>query len=164
LGLFNILGRGGDWYNLIQVGGLPESPIIIIIILLLIIGIFLTISIFPLLGLKPGNLNALWVLPTGMGLCALVGLGVAYWLVPGSPYALQYHLVKEILISANFRPLIMPAIGLILAGIYVSFYRGIYRKLPATLRTETVLVTWRDLRLPAVLAIVSVMLGLVLIT
>jgi len=40
----------------------------------------------------------------------------------------------------------------------------VYPKLPAWLRTEAIHLTWKDLRLPALLAAVSVILGLIIIT
>jgi hypothetical protein len=42
----------------------------------------------------------------------------------------------------------MVVIGIVLALIYVTLYRRVYRKLPASLRTETKELAWRDLRLP----------------
>jgi hypothetical protein len=42
----------------------------------------LFMSVLPLFGLAPGDKNTLWVLQAGMGLFGLVGLGVAYVLVP----------------------------------------------------------------------------------
>ncbi|MGA8849645.1 MAG: hypothetical protein WB564_07485 [Dehalococcoidia bacterium] len=54
-----IFMRNGDYYNLIQVTGLQLSLFVIIGIILLVIGIFFTISFFPLLGLKPENRNTI---------------------------------------------------------------------------------------------------------
>jgi hypothetical protein len=48
--------------------------------------------------------------------------------------------------------------------LYVTLFRWVYPRLPAWLRTETVTLTWKDLRLPALLAAVSVILGLIIIT
>lgn len=60
--------------------------------------------------------------------------------------------------------LVVPSVGLFLAVIYVSLYRWIYRKLSARLRTETVNLTWNDLRIPGFPAVISVILGLFIIT
>ena len=53
---------------------------------------------------------------------------------------------------------------MLLAVLYVTLYRKIHPRLPAWLRTETVVLTWKDLRLPALLAAVSVILGILIIT
>jgi len=153
----------GDFFNIVQVTTVPAIFFMIISIILLIIGIFLTVSIFPLLGLKPEDPNALWVLPVGMLLWALPGFGIAYWIVPGSPIDVQYHLATEIIQAANLQLPMMVAIGIVLALIYVTLYRGVYRKLPASLRTETKELAWRDLRWPAALSVVSVVIGLIII-
>jgi hypothetical protein len=52
---------------------------------------------------------------------------------------------------------------LILGILYTTLYRRIHPRLPAWLRTETVALTWRDLRLPALLAVISVVIGLIII-
>jgi hypothetical protein len=54
--------------------------------------------------------------------------------------------------------------GVLIAIIYVGLYRWMYPKLPAWLRSETVNLTWKDLRLPALLAAFSVVIGLIVIT
>jgi hypothetical protein len=163
LSIFDLLSRNGDLYNLSHVTGLPVSLFVIIYIIPLVIGIFFTISLFPLLGLKPENRNTIWILPVGMLLWALPGFGIAHWIVPGSPIDVEYHLAPEILQSANFRVPMMAAIGIVLALIYVTLYRYACGKLPVSLRTEMKELAWRDLRLAAVLCVVSVVIGLILI-
>jgi hypothetical protein len=158
-----ILIQNGDFFNIVRVTTLPVSFFIIISIILLIIGIFLTVSILPLLGLKPEDRNTLWVLPVGMLLWALPGFGIAHWIVPGSPIDVQYHLATEIIQTANFWLPMMVAIGIVLALINVTLYRGAYRKLPGSLRTETKELAWRELRWPAAWCVVSVVIGLILI-
>jgi hypothetical protein len=158
-----ILIRNGDFFNIVQVTTLPVSLFVIIGIILLIIGIFLTVSLLPLLGLRPEDRNTLWVLPVGMLLWALPGFGIAHWIVPGSTIDVQYHLAPEIIQTANMWLPMMVVIGIMLALIYITLYRGVYRKLPANLRTETKELVWRDLRWPAVLFVVSVVNGLILI-
>ena len=53
--------------------------------------------------------------------------------------------------------------GLLLAVLYITLFRKIHPRLPAWLRTDTVALTWKDLRLPAILAAVSVILGLIIV-
>jgi hypothetical protein len=164
MGFMDILGGTGDFFNVTRVTSLPVGMFFAIDLLLFITGIILFVSLMPLFGLKPKDLNALWVFPAGMGLFGLVGLAVAYAVVPVTPFAIQYKLVNEIQVSANFRPLLMAVAGLLFAGLYVTLYRAVCRKLPAALRTDIHLLTWRDLRWPANWALASVVIGLILIT
>jgi len=127
------------------------------------IGMFFTISFFPLLGLKPENRNTIWVLPVGMLLWALPGLGIAHWIVPGSSIDVQYNLATEIIQVATFWLPMMVALGIVLALFYVTLYRKIYRKLPASLLTETKELVWKDLRWPAMWFVISVVIGLIVI-
>ena len=76
-----------------QVSGLPAGLFVLTGVVLFLGGSFLFMSLFPRLGLAPEDKNALWAVPAGIGLYGLVSLGVAYWLVPGSPFLLQYDLV-----------------------------------------------------------------------
>ena len=153
----------GDFFNIAQGTTLPAIFFMIISIILLIIGLFLTVSILPLLGLKPEDHNALWVLPVGMLLWALPGFGIAHWIVPGSPIDVQYHLASEIIKSANLVLPVTVVTGIVLALIYVTLYQGVYRKLPTSLRTETKELAWRDLRWPVAWAAISVIIGLIVI-
>jgi len=98
-----------------------------------------------------------------MGLYGVLGLVLASILAPISPFAIRYDLVREIQLSAGFRPLLMTAAGLLFAGLYVTLYRAIRKKLPAFLRTECRPLEWRDLRVPAILAVLSIAAGLVII-
>jgi hypothetical protein len=163
LGFLDILGGGGDFFNVIQITNLPEGIFFDFDLLLFIAGIVLLVSLLPLFGLAPEDKNALWVFPLGMGLFGLVSFAMANILAPISPFAIQYDLVKEILVSASFRPVLMAAAGLLFAGFYVTLYRAIRNKLPAFLRTETRPLAWRDLRVTAALAVVSILLGLIII-
>ncbi len=54
--------------------------------------------------------------------------------------------------------------GVILTVIYVTLYRWMYPRLPALLVTETVQLVWKDLRSPALLAAVSLVIRLIIIT
>ncbi len=162
-GFMDILGGGGDFSNVMRITGLPASLFIAIDLLLFIAGILLFVSLLPLFGLEPKNLNTLWALPLGMLAYALVGVGVANTLVPGSPIDLTYNLAGEIITSASFRPLLMSVSGLIFAILFVTLFRFLSRKLPAFLKTEGRPLSWRDLGWPAVVAAVSVLIGLVII-
>jgi hypothetical protein len=155
--------HNGDFYNIVQGTTLPAVFFMIISIILLVIGIFFTLSLLPIFGLKPESRNNLWVLPIGMLLWALPGFGIAHWLVPGSPIDVQYHLATEIIQVANLQLPIMVAVGMVLALIYMTLFRGIYRKLPASLHMETKELAWHDLRWLAVWSVVSVVLGLIII-
>ncbi len=163
LALLLVLTKTGDYYNVSQVVGLPAGMFALIGVLFFLTGLFLFISLFPRLGLAPESMHALWVIPASMGVYGLVGLGVAHWLVPASPFLLQYGLVQETLNTANVQLFILIAIGLLTAGLYVSLYRAVYRKFPASWRAETAQLTWRDLRCPAVLAAISIAVGLAFI-
>ena len=53
---------------------------------------------------------------------------------------------------------------LLVGVLYLTLYRWISPRLPSWLRSETVALTWKDLRIPALLAVLSVLLGLLIIT
>ncbi len=162
-GFMDILGGTGDFFNVARVTNLPVGLFFGIDLLLFISGIVLFVSLLPLFGLKADDLNGLWALPLGMGLYGVLGLVLASILAPISPFAIRYDLVREIQLSAGFRPLLMTAAGLLFAGLYVTLYRAIRKKLPAFLRTECRPLEWRDLRVPAILAVLSIAAGLVII-
>jgi len=105
----------------------------------------------------------MWVLPVSMLLWTIPGFGIAYWIVPGSPIDLKYHLATETIEITNLWLPMMIAIGIVLALIYVTLYRGIYRKLPVSLLTDTKEFAWRDLRWPVVCSAVSIVTGLIVI-
>jgi hypothetical protein len=162
-GLFDLLGRSGDYHNILIITGWSPIGFYGISLTLIVVGIFFFISLFPLLGLVPENKRSLFVLPVGMISYTLLGLLVAYLLVPGSPIDLQYHLSNEIITSANYRPIFMGAVGILLALIYITLYRSVYRSIPAGLRTEAVSLSWKDLWYPGLLFITSMILGLLVI-
>jgi hypothetical protein len=156
-----MLAVEGDFRNITQATGL--SPIVFIALGSLIVGlgIFWFISLFPLLGLAPQDKKILFVIPASMFLWGVLSMLVAYLFVPGSPFAVRYGVANEVL-SANWF-IWMPIIGELCAVIYVTLYRRVYRRLPAGLQTETVTLTWKDLRLPGLLFAISVILGLIII-
>jgi len=143
--------------------GWSPAGFYLISLIMIVGGIFILISHFPLLGLAPEAKRSLIVLPVGMVLYTLLGLPIAYLLVPGSPIDLQYHLATEIITSAYYRPIFMGSIGILLALIYITLYRSLYRRIPAGLRTELVSLSWRDFWYPGLLFSISIILGLMVI-
>lgn len=163
LGFLDILGGGGDFYNVTRVTDLPVGLFFAIDLILFIIGIILFVTLIPLFGLRSGDLKTLWVFPAGMGLYGVVSLAAANVLAPLSPYLIQYDLVKETLTSASFRPVLMAVAGLLFAGVYVTLHRAAARKLPTGMHTAYRPLAWRDLRGPAGLALISVAIGIPII-
>ena len=154
----------GDFTNIILLSGLPPIIFRVAGLILAIVAIFLFVSLFPLLGLAPRDIRSLSVVPAAFFLWALVGLIVGTLVVPGSPADVVHGLGEEILATAKSSLILYPITGAVLAGIYVTLYRWAFPKLPAWLRTETVTLTWKDVRIPAVLTVISVILGLIIIT
>ena len=158
----NVMGFDGDFWNLVQVTGVSAIPFLILGGLIVVVGIVSWFAILPLAGLKPQDRKPLFVLPAAMFLWAALSQLVALIVVPGSPIDANYFVGREILTSAN-STLMMTLIGALLALIYVTLWRWAYPRLPAWLHTENVELTWMDLRVPALLAAVSVILGLIII-
>jgi hypothetical protein len=163
-GIFDILGHTGDYYNILTITRWSPLNFYVISLILSVVGIFFLFSLFPLLGLKPDDRKSLFVLPAGMLLYTALGLLIANLFVTESPIDVQYYLAHEIILSAYYRPIFMGSIGILLALIYITLYRSLYRRIHASLRTENVDLTWKNLRLPTVLATVSVILGILIIT
>jgi hypothetical protein len=158
----NVMGLEGDFLNIVQVNGLSPVPFYVLGGSIVLVGVLFLFALFPLLGLDPKDKGSLFVLPAAMFLNSALTFLVAYLFVPGSPIDSEYFLAQEIMAQASpFLP--QTVIGLILAVVYFTLYRKVAPRLPAWLRTETVALTWRDLRLPALLATVSVILGLIII-
>jgi hypothetical protein len=161
---FQMLTLGGDTYNIMRISGLPAIIFIVLGFVLVCSGIFFLLSLFPLLGLAPEDGKSLLVLPAVFSLQSIFGMLVAYLFVPGSPVDIRYAEGGAIIASANNVAIFLPIMGVLFAVIYITLFRKISPKLPAWLRTKTVQLTWKDLRTPALLAAVSVILGLVIIT
>jgi hypothetical protein len=158
----NVMGLEGDFLNIVQINGLSPVPFYVLGGSIVLVGVLFLFALFPLLGLDPKDKGSLFVLPAAMFLNSALTFLVAYLFVPGSPIDSEYFLAQEIMAQASpFLP--QTVIGLILAVVYFTLYRKVAPRLPAWLRTETVALTWRDLRLPALLAAVSVILGLIII-
>jgi hypothetical protein len=164
IGVIYIPARTGDYYNIMQLTGLPGAVFYVPCILLVLLGIFFIVSLLPLLGLAPEDARSLFPFPAGVLLWSILSITVAYLLVPGSPINVQYQLGDDIIQTANSAPITAGIMGVLIVAVYVGLYRWIYPKLPAWLRTDTVQLAWKDLRLPALLAAVSVILGLIVIT
>jgi len=159
-----MLNRSGDTYDIMRITGLPAVLFIGLGFVLVCSGIFFPHSLFPLLGLTPKDGKSLLVVLTVFSLQSTFGMLVANSFVPGSPADIRYMEGGVIIASANNVAIFLPILGVLFAVIYLTLFRKIYPKLPAWLRTETVQLTWRDLRLPALLAVVSVVIGLIVIT
>jgi hypothetical protein len=164
VGVIYIPARTGDFYNIMQLTGLPGVVFYVPGILLILVGIFFFVSLLPLLGLGMEDGRSLFPVPAGLLLWSILSIPVAYLFVPGSPIDVQYQLGGEIIQTANTTPILAGIMGVLIAAIYVGLYRWVYPRLPALLRTETVQLAWKDLRLSALLATISVILGLIIIT
>jgi hypothetical protein len=157
-----MLQRQGDYHILMQVTGLPGIVFIGLGALIAGVGLVLLFSLLPLLGLSPRDRKSLLVLPTAMLLWAFSSMLVAHLIVPSSPFAIKYSLVREIVSGTD--PYYVNAItGVLLAVLYLTLYRWVRPRLPAGLRMESISLTWSDLRLPALLFVISVILGLAVI-
>jgi len=162
--VLDILGKSGDYYNIMRITGLTATGFYFQSIILAVVGIFFFISLLPLLDLAPEDKKSLVVLPAGMLIYAAFGVLIAHLVVPGTPVDIQNHLAGEIIASATLRPLLMATIGLLLAVIYITLYRRIYKRLPAWLRVEKANLSWKDLWFPGLLFVVSTLVGLLMIT
>lgn len=111
--------------------------------------------------MDPRDHKALFALPAGMYLGSVLSLLVAHLLVLGSPIHQEYFMGWEIL-SENFFLFYVP-FGLFFALLYVTLFRKLSPRLPGWLRTETVILNWKDLRLPGLLWAASVVIGLMII-
>jgi hypothetical protein len=143
----NVMGFGGDFWNLVRVTGVSTIPFLALGGLITIVGIVSWFAILPLAGLEPRDRKPLFVLPAAMFLWGALSLLVALIFVPGSPIDAEYFLGREILASAN-SILMMTLIGALLAVLYVTLWRWGSPRLPAWLRSEKVNLTWKDLRVP----------------
>ena len=162
--VMNLANGGGDYNNIVRLTGFSTTPFHVLNSTLALVGIFLFISSFPLLGLAPRQLRALFVIPAGLVLWGLVGVAVAFLTVPGSPMDVRYHLGESLISGSKVYPTYGWMLGLILAGLYITLYRWVEPKLPRGLRTEAGTLAWKDLGEPAVLAAISSVLGLFFIT
>jgi hypothetical protein len=157
------IAQTGDYHAIIHLTRLPESVIVIPCLVLSVIGGFFFLSIMPLLGLSPKDWRVLLVLPAAVILWSGVSIGVAHLVIPGSPVDIVYHMGKSFIQeAAGIGSFGLPLV-LLLGVIYLTLYRLIYPRIPSWLKTETVLLTWKDLRIPALSAAACVIVGLILI-
>jgi hypothetical protein len=156
------IGQTGDYHNIIRLSGLPETVIIIPCLVLFISGIFFFMLLMPLLGLSPKDWRVLFVLPAAVILWSGVSIVVARLVVPGSPIDVIYHEGTSVIQAAQTSQLGF-LLALLLSVIYLTLYRLIYPWIPSWLRSETVLLTWKDLRIPGLSAAACVIAGLILI-
>jgi len=159
----NIQLRTGDYYNILYLTGLPPTVFYALGTVLFVSGVFFFVSLFPLLGLAPGDVRSLIVVPAALFTWRALSTIVANRFVPGSSIDIQYNLGGEILRGANSSPISYVVIGVFLAVTYIVLYRGAYRRLPTGLRTEKASITRGDLLNHALLFAVSVILGLYII-
>jgi hypothetical protein len=153
----------GDYHAIIHLTRLPENVIVIPCLVLFIIGGFFFLSMMPLLGLSPKDWRVLLVLPAAVILWSGVSIGVAHLVIPGSPVDIVYHMGKSFIQeAAGIGSFGLPLV-LLLGVIYLTLYRLIYPRIPSWLRSETVRLTWKDLRIPALSAAACVIVGLILI-
>jgi hypothetical protein len=158
-----VLFENGDYYRLMLITGLPAAVFMVIALLLVVLGIILSVTLFPLLGLAPEKKKTIFVVPAGLFLWSVLGTSVAYLVVPLTRIMQDDSMAIDIAKAANTVPILELVLGLILALVYITLYRRVYPRLPAGLRTETINLTWNNLRIPGLLAAISVMLGLVII-
>jgi hypothetical protein len=161
-GIGGIVDKSGDFHNLVIITGMSENILLVFDIVLAVVGIFFFISLLPLLGLAPEDKRSLFVLPVSMLLYSLLGLAIAHLFVPGSVADVRYHLAEEILVSAKYRPLFC-LVGVLLSVIYITFYRWVYKRLPASLLSDRVNLSWRCLGYPSLLFAISMILGIMVI-
>jgi len=156
-------GMSGDFENVVLLTGLPAALFAILGAAIFCIGVISLFSLLPLAGLDPRGNKALFVIPAAMFLVSMLSFLVAQLFVPGSPIDREYSLGQDILLTANFSILLYPIVGLVLAVLYVTLFRKLSPRLPAWLRAETVDLTWKEFRLPGILWVVSMTIGLIIV-
>jgi hypothetical protein len=159
-----ILLLNGDIANILRLTGLPAILFVALGLALLCVGLLFFFTLLPLLGLNPADKKSILIVPTAFYLYCAIGLLIAYVFVPGSSIDNQYLLGVAILQSANMLAIFLPILGALLAVLYLTLFRKLNPRLPAWLRTDTVQLDWKDLRFPAVLAVICVVLGILVIT
>jgi hypothetical protein len=157
------IAQTGDYHNIIYLTGLSEAVFVIPCLVVFVFGCFFFLSLMPLLGLGTKDWRVLLVLPAAVIPWIGVSILVARLVVPGSPIDIVYHEGTMITQGASgigpFDVLLMLFLGVI----YLTLYRLIYPRIPSWLKTETILLTWKDLRIPALSAAACVIVGLILI-
>lgn len=157
------IGHPGDYYNIIRLSGLPEAAIVIPCLMLFVIGAGLFILLMPLLGFSPQDWRQLFVLPVAVVLWSGVSFLAARLVIPGSPIDVIYHQAGWITLNPLGIGQLDVLLVLVLIVLYLTLFRSVYSRLPMSWRSETVVLTWKDLRFPALSAAASVIVGLILI-
>jgi hypothetical protein len=155
--------RIDDFNYVISMSGWPAWPFFTIFLILAVVGIFLFVSTFPLLGIKPKEKRTFFVIPVGFLLWNFVSIIVAYLIVPGSRADVQFHMREKIISSATNGISVGLFYGVLFALVYFTLYRVIERRLPACLRTEKINLAWRDLLIPGILSVISIVVGILII-
>ena len=158
------IAQTGDYHNIIHLTGLSKEVFVIPCLVVSVFGCFFFLSLMPLLGLGPKDWRVLLLLPAAVIAWTGVSILVARLVVPGSPIDIVYHEGTMITQGASGIGPFDFLLLLFLGVIYLTLYRLIYPRIPSWLKSETALLTWKDLRLPALLAVVSVTFGLIFIT
>lgn len=159
-GVINLAFHSGDYYNIVKITNLPEGLFYSLGFFFFFLGLFFLISLFPMIGLAPGDIKTLIVLPASLLLWTSVSVMVAHLTVPGSPIDIQFQLKNEILASATSSIKIGAILGLFIATVYVTVFRKVYARLPVSMRIEKVSLGWRNMLKPTFLFIFSLILGL----
>jgi hypothetical protein len=154
----------GDTANILRFTGLPAILFIVLGVILICSGFIFLLALLPLLGLAPTDRRSLLVVPAAFFLHGAVSMFIAHVFVPGSLIDNRYLLGADILESANTLVLVLPIIGAFLAVLYLTLFHWIFPRLPAWVRTETARLTWNDVRIPGLLCVVSMIIGLIIIT
>jgi hypothetical protein len=159
----NLLMVLGDINNLVQLTRLPPLLFQVLGGVMLVVGILFFLSLLPLLGVAPGEAKVFLVLTAPALLWAGIGLAIACLLVPSSDFAIRYNLVEEFLMGTRMGTIASGVIFALFSVLYLTLYRWLDPHLPAWLRSAKVTLTWKDLRLPGLLAVASVIIGFIII-
>ncbi|MFW9949988.1 MAG: hypothetical protein ACFFKA_07675 [Candidatus Thorarchaeota archaeon] len=143
--------------------GWPAWPFFTIFSILAVVGMVLFVSCFPLLGLELKDKRTFFVIPGAFLLYSLASLLVAYLFVPGSRADVQLNMGEQIISSAIYAVYGGLIMGALFILIYFTLYPIIKRKFPAYLRTEKKNLVWRDLLIPGILGVISIVVGILLI-
>ncbi|NSW50875.1 MAG: hypothetical protein HPY85_00020 [Anaerolineae bacterium] len=160
---FNVMGFMGDFRNLCETNGLPAAPFLLVGGVIVLFGFITLMSLFPLAGLDPRNQKTILILPMALYLASMVTFVTAHLFVPGSWFNKEYFLAGVIVPSANTF-LFTFLLGIFFAAVYLTLFRKWAPRLPEWLHAEITPVTWKTLLLPGLLWMVSITVGLLVIT
>ncbi|MFW9958535.1 MAG: hypothetical protein ACFFCT_10730 [Candidatus Odinarchaeota archaeon] len=152
-----------DFNHILDITGWPAWPFLIILSILMVVGMVLFVSFFPLLGLDLKDKRTFFVVPGAFLLYGLVSIIVAYLFVPGSPADVQLHMGEQLISSTISGILGVLIIAALFILVYFTLFPIVERRLPATLRTERRNLVWKDLLIPGILCVISIVIGILLI-